>query len=160
MIRVRKLTPEIIKKTMRSMNRLVIQIQAHVKTKKLMGQVLNHISGNLSRNIFADVVETKGGVVGTVYVGSGAPYGVVHEYGQTVTVDAHKRNMPETRRMIRQAFGKPITPRLVKFRAHVQNVPTYTAVYPERSFLRSALIDFRGQFRKMVIQITDAAGGK
>lgn len=160
MLRVRNLTPEILGDLKRGMNRLVIRIQAHIKIRKLRGQVLNHISGNLSRNIFTDVEETKGGVVGLVYVGSGAPYGVVHEYGQTVTVDAHTRNMPETRRLISQAFGKPIAPRIVKFKAHTQQVPTYTANYPERSYLRSALKDFRTEFRELVQKITDAAGGK
>lgn len=160
MLRVRNLTPEILADLKRGMNRLVIRIQAHVKTKKLLGQVLHHVSGNLSRNIFTDVEETKAGIVGSVYVGSGAPYGAVHEYGQTVTVDAHTRNMPETRRLISQAFGKPIEPRIVKFKAHTQQVPTYTVNYPERSFLRSALKDHRSAFRSLIQKITDAVGGK
>lgn len=159
-MRLRKLTPKIIADTIRSMTRLVIQIQTHVKTKKLVGQVLNHISGNLSRNIFWDVEETGAGVVGSVYVGSGAPYGAIHEYGGVVDVPAHKRNMPETRRLISQAFGKPIKPRMVTFRAHEQQVPSHTKVYPERSFLRSALKDFRTQFREVVRELTDKVGGK
>jgi hypothetical protein len=58
-------------------------------------------------------------------------YARQHEYGfaGAVSVKAHLR-------MVKKAFGRSITPTQVHVRAHARNV-----VYPERSFLRSALKD-------------------
>lgn len=114
-----------------SVGRLTLRLLTKVKQDKLSGQVLNVRSGRLRRSINQRVVVSAGRVEGTV--GTNVEYAAGHEYGfkGQVSVKAHMR-------MIKQAFGKSITPRLVQVRAHPREMDL-----PERSFLRSALRDMQ-----------------
>lgn len=112
-----------------------INLQTHVVRDKLSGQVLKNQTGTLRRSINWRLEDPAAGP--TAFVGSfagyvspsGAPaasYARIHEFGATVTVPAHTRTVN----------GK------------VQNVREYTATFPERSFLRSALRDNTEKIKK------------
>ncbi len=105
--------------------RLTIKLLRMVKLK-LSDDVLHVRSGRLRRSINATFVGSGAKTQGQV--GTNVPYGRVHEYGLTVTVEEHMR-------MMRKAWGKSLmTPKQVVVHQH-------TVHYPERSFLRSALAE-------------------
>ncbi|MDO4693671.1 MAG: HK97 gp10 family phage protein [Eikenella sp.] len=115
-----------------SMAFIVLRLQKHIRTHKLLGQVLNRRTGNLRANIIRRVEKTDGQTVGIVGIGKGAPYGKLHEYGYsgTQTVAAHIRTQ-------KTAWGKRLkTPVQVRVSAHTRRVNL-----PERSFMRTALAD-------------------
>jgi phage gpG-like protein len=114
------------------MEKLTVDMQATIKRDKLSGQVLNRRSGRLSNAINREVEVTDTSVAGMVFVGKEAPYGAIHEYGRTVNVPAH-------RRVVSKVFGVSVEPFEQEVRAH-------TAVYPERSFMRTTLAEYRGRF--------------
>ena len=116
---------------------LMIKMQSHVKSDKLSGQVLHRRTGTLSRSVHYEIENTAQALVGRLTTGREAPYGRVHEFGLTVTVPAHSRT-------ITFAFGRKIDP--VTFQ-----VKQYQADYPERSFMRTTLDEFRQPFKQMVI---------
>jgi len=98
----------------RVVTRLTIGLQQHIKADKLEGQVLHHRSGNLSTSIVTGGPDVSGdSVVGTVASSSD----VVH-YARI------------------HEYGATVT-RVSKLGK------TYTATYPERSFMRSSLADQR-----------------
>lgn len=106
--------------------RLALVAQSMVKDK-LSGAVLQARSGKLRDSI---ALETEVGKDGAGFsLSSALPYAPVHEYGFSGT-----QNVRESLRMIRQAFGRPITPVEVTVRAHSRHVDL-----PERSFLRATL---------------------
>lgn len=112
--------------------KLTMKLAARVKSQKLTGQVLNVRTGRLRRSITPRVTGMGSSRVEGV-VGTNVSYARKHEYGFTGTasVRAHLR-------MVKKAFGKSISPTQVQVRAHSRNV-----VYPEKSFLRSALKDMK-----------------
>lgn len=122
---------------------LAIQLQRHVKEKKLsgptrsarakgaamgvgkyQGQVLGVMTGRLRRSITHKVTESVVGVEGVV--GTNVEYAAIHEYGWegVQTVKEHLRKTKS---------GNTAT-----VRAHARSVKL-----PERSFLRSALREMR-----------------
>lgn len=132
--RVEAFPTRIGQKLVNVITRLTIDLQAHIIADKLSGQVLKNRTGTLRSSIRHKVDVTPNSVIGQVGVGPNASsYGRVHEYGFSGTVVCRT-----FQRMQSQAFGQPITPRLVTVRAHSRQ-----ANYPERSFLRSALEDMR-----------------
>lgn len=103
----------------RSMTRVVIKLQAFIRTHTLKGgHPLNQRSGNLSRAITYDVEIESNKVTGIVGVDKTAPYGKVHEYGGTFNIRQHLSTSKNGIRFL---------------------VKSHKATYPERSFLRSAL---------------------
>jgi len=123
-------------------------LQAHVVQRKLSGQVLRRVTGNLAssinvggRNSASEFVNTgQGDIIGRV--GTKVRYGRVHEFGGTFTIKAHTRRFT-------QVYGRPVEP-------GVMNVRSYTMRMPERSFLRSSLRDrdptIRGAMRRAVME--------
>lgn len=128
----------------RVVERLSIELQAHVKQNKLSGQVLKNRTGTLRRSINRRVTVTPTSVQASV--GTNVKYAKVHEYGFKGTVQVR-----EHLRMIKQAWGRPIEEREVSVRAHARKVDL-----PARSFLRSALRDKRAQ---IVFQLSEAKRG-
>lgn len=109
-----------------SIARMTMELLRRVKADKLSGQVLKVRTGRLRRSI-NERLEGQGTTQVTGTVGTNVVYGKVHEYGGLMTVRAHQRRMT-------QAFGKPVTPRMVDVKQHTVN-------YPARSFLRTALAE-------------------
>lgn len=107
-----------------AMQKIVIDLQRQVVKNKLSGQVLNVVTNRLRSSITGRVEDTGTGISGIV--GTNVPYGRVHEYGGSFTIPAHTR-----------------TSRL----GNSYNVRSYTAHFPERSFMRTSLADLAGQIR-------------
>lgn len=107
---------------------LSLDLQQHVVSDKLQGQVLNHITGQLASSIHSETKDGANSIEGRVY-SSGCNYAGIHEYGfsGTETVKEHIRN---------HVFGREVAP---------FTVPSFTRTMnmPERSFLRSSLVDMK-----------------
>jgi phage gpG-like protein len=122
----------------RTVMRLGIELQRRVQAEKLSGQVLKVRTGSLRSSINTAVSRSAEEVTATV--GTNISYGRVHEYGfdGEVSVKAH---LPQ----IKEAFGRPIAPRLVEVRAHERHMRL-----PERSFLRSALAEMEARVEEQL----------
>lgn len=108
----------------RSMLIQMARLADYVRASKLSGQILNRISGNLSRSIHPGASIDGDTVIGTV--GTNIRYAYVHEVGGTFDVPAHER-------MQTMVFGRPMNPpRSVTVGAH-------KATFPVRAFLRPSL---------------------
>lgn len=122
---------------------LALDLERHVKTDKLEGQVLNHITGRLQGSIHSETNDKGTEIIGRVY-SSGCNYAAIHEYGfsGTETVREHIRT---------HVFGREVDP---------FTVPSFTREMnmPERSFLRSALQDFQEQIVKGIGDAVQKAG--
>lgn len=103
----------------REMLGVTTDLAGYVKREKLSGQVLNRISGDLSRSVSPNTVVNGDIILGTV--GTNLFYGKVHEYGFSgnVAISAHTR---------KSKYG------MQNVRAHTRNMR-----FPERSFLRTSL---------------------
>lgn len=129
-----------------AVKRLAINLQGYVKESKLSGQVLNVRTGTLRRSINQEV--TQSGSMTTGIVGTNVSYAKVHEYGFSGEV-----SVKEHLRTITQAFGRPLAaPKVVTVRAHAMMMNL-----PERSFLRSALLDFEPRIKKELQQAANEA---
>lgn len=114
----------------RSITALTLRLQRTVQEDMLTGQRLNVQSGRLRGSISSKMEETSDQIEGTVGAGGSlVPYAPAHEFGLSgsLSVKSHVRQ-------IKQAFGRPITPRESIVRAHTRNVHL-----PERRFMRDSL---------------------
>lgn len=118
---------------------IAIKLQRHVVADKLTGQVLHVRSGTLRRSINQKVISEPGMVLGIV--GTNVKYGFLHEFGETV---------PAHIRMITKVFGHPLKdgPKAVQVKSYKM---------PERSFLRSALLDMKPEIEQ---RVKDAVAGE
>lgn len=129
--RIRQVVPVINKRVQDAVMGATLNLISHIKTDKLQGgHPLHRRSGNLTDNIIHDETSSEGLFESRVYVGTGAPYGKVHEFGLTVT------------RMMTVAWGRP-----------VKNPHPVTAHYPKRSFMYSTF----DEQREAIIQRIKAA---
>lgn len=110
---------------------LALKMERNVKVGKLNGQVLNRISGALSRSIQHEVVRTENSVLGKVFSSGDVKYAAIHEYGG---VTAPHIIVPKKASVLAfmgsnggMVFAKKV------------NHPG--SKMPERSFLRSTLTD-------------------
>lgn len=131
---IRAKGPQIIQAVLRKMNVLMLELQAKIVGEKLQGQVLKHRTGKLAGSIRVVPAVVQGSsVIGEVQGGGGpAFYGRVHEYGGTFNIPAHERKLGAVR-------GK------MKARLAGGMVRSHTAVFPERSFMRTSLEEMRQQ---------------
>lgn len=133
-----KLPQEIHFNLLKAITILAVQLESHVKTDKLEGQVLNHIHGFLQGSIHSETSDSGSEIVGRVY-SSGCNYAAIHEYGFSGSeiVREHVRS---------HLFGREVDP---------FTVPSFTRQMnmPERSFLRSSLKDYE---QKIIDGITEA----
>jgi len=118
----------------RALNTANTQLQRHIVSDKLSGQVLQSHTGNLKRSIVQIPAAIEGdSVAGGVGLGAEAPYGLVHEFGGTI-------HIPEVRPTSARALhwigksGEEVF--AMRARAH-------DFVMPERSFMRSSFFEFR-----------------
>lgn len=124
----------------------IIDLQKLVKSK-LNGEVLNRLTGTLSRSIHERVDEEGSALVGKVGSFAGYPnpkgnqeaagYARINEFGGTYKIPEHQRRMTSI-------FGKEVEP-------FMQTVKAHTATYPERSFLRSSLRESRSNIAKEIL---------
>lgn len=112
--------------------RLSIELQAYIKHGKLSGQVLKNRTGTLRRSINRKIIDTPTSI--QAIIGTNVRYARAHEYGfeGPVTVKEHLR-------LVKEAWGRPLQfPVWATVSSHTKEMKL-----PERSFLRSALMDKR-----------------
>jgi hypothetical protein len=114
----------------RNLNTVHTQLQRHIVSDKLSGQVLKSHTGNLKRNIL-QIPATAEGYVVTAGVGLGknAAYGLAHEFG------AH---IPERTPINAKALSWIGADGL---RVFAMRAKAFTL--PERSFLRTGFAEFQ-----------------
>ena len=128
----------------RTVNALTLKLQRMIQEDMLTGQRLNVQSGRLRGSVSSKVEEGNGWIEGTVGAGGAlVPYAFAHEFGLkgSLAIKAHLR-------MIKKAFGQPITPRQVMIKAHSRSVNMR-----ERRFMRDSL----DEIGKIVPKNIDAA---
>lgn len=128
----------------RTVNALTLKLQRTIQEDMLTGQRLNVQSGRLKGSVSSKVEEGKDFIEGTVGAGGTlVKYAFVHEFGLkgALGIKAHLR-------MIKKAFGRPMTPRQVMIKAHSRQVDIR-----ERRFMRDSL----DQIAKIVPKNIDAA---
>jgi phage gpG-like protein len=115
----------------RAVTRLGLELQ-HTVQEKLSGEVLRVRSGTLRSSINTRTEDTTIAVSATV--GTNLRYAAAHEFGfhGTVSVKAQMRQ-------IKEAWGRSIRPKTIQIHAHMMRMNL-----PERSFLRSALVEMQG----------------
>lgn len=114
----------------RTINALTLRLQRTVQEDMLTGQRLKVQSGRLRGSVSSKVVEDQNFIEGTVGAGGAlVPYAFTHEFGLngSMGVKAHLRT-------IKQAFGRPISPRQINVKAHSRNVR-----FKELRFMRDSL---------------------
>ncbi|WOE31978.1 MULTISPECIES: hypothetical protein [unclassified Acinetobacter] len=114
----------------RTVNALTLKLQRTIQEDMLTGQRLNVQSGRLRGSVSSKVEEDKDWIEGTVGAGGAlVPYAPAHEFGLkgSISIKAHVRN-------IKQAFGRPITPRQSMIGAHTRRINLR-----ERRFMRDSL---------------------
>lgn len=123
-----------------AVNRITIKLTNYIKSDKLTGQVLKVRTGRLRNSIHSKVEVNNNLITGKVQ--TNVKYAKVHEYGFSgnVTIRAHLRN-------IKQAFGKQIAPKTIQIGSY-----TRKAIFPQRSFLRSALSDMKAEIKQEIRQ--------
>lgn len=137
---IREQCKEITANVEQSIGRLTLKLLTRVKVKKLSGQVLNVRTGRLRRSITQKVTKEPNHITGIV--GTNVNYGRIHEIGFNgdVSVKGHLRT-------IKKAWGKDIKPKTVEIRAYSRHVNL-----PEKSFLRSAMIDMAPEILQTIQQ--------
>lgn len=115
----------------RTMTMLGLMLVSHIQKTKLSGQRLHQRSGRLIGSIHEETEEVGEAI--TTTVGTNVVYARPHEFGirDSVQVKAHLR-------LIKQAWGRPITPREVHVRAHPMKMDL-----TEKRFMRDSLSEFR-----------------
>lgn len=131
---IRSLFPKIKFEVGRSMARLVIALSNKIKFEKLTGQVLRNRSGRLRDSISPRVTESGNTVVGEV--GTNVAYASIHEYGGRTP--AHDIFPRKGRALAFMMGGKQVI---------VKSVHHPGSVFPERSFMRTALNEMEPQIR-------------
>ncbi len=118
---------------MRKMDNIALKLWDYIVFEKLNGAVLNRRSGKLADSVVYVVDDEGPNIVATISAGGpGIPYARVHEYGGTVSTQ--RTTVPVTARSLQFADGT------FHAFARAHDIPI-----PERSYMRSALEDMRGQ---------------
>lgn len=114
----------------RTITALTLKLQRMVQEDMLSGQRLNVQSGRLRGSLASKIEETGGVIEGIVSAGGAhVKYAFIHEFGLSAAI-----SIKEHLRHIKQAFGRPITPRDVLVKAHSRVVN-----FKERRFMRDSL---------------------
>ena len=121
-VRIRATGQRVHASLVMAFTRIAIGLQQYIVTQKLEGQVLHHRSGKLIRSIQQHIEDSGNTIAAVVQAGSLAPYAAVHEWGGMFNIPEH------------QSFSR--AGRAFSVRAH-------TATFPERSFMRSSLREYK-----------------
>lgn len=106
---------------------------------KLSGEVLNVRSGALLRSIRAATAEDEGSISARVFSDGSVPYARIQEYGGHLNIPAA---IPGHAKALAFAYGG----RLV----FAKRTAAHVAEIPARSYLRSSLDEFGGEFSETV----------
>jgi phage gpG-like protein len=110
---------------------LALKMERNVKVGKLNGQVLNRITGALSRSIQHEVLRSENRVLGKVFSSGDVKYAAIHEYGGTTAPHIIVPKKASVLAFVGSSGGMVFTKKV--------NHPG--SKMPERSFLRSTLTD-------------------
>lgn len=149
-------------RVLQGVRRAVIELELRVQAN-LQGKVLHYHSGRLFRSVHPFVDQAPGVITGGVSAGLEAPYGRVHEYGgifmipeyqrRTATLHGRVTTMKNAMNALRSRAGRlGVEIGLVDVRAH-------QAVYPERSFMRTAIEGMRLRFLELMVTACRGLGG-
>ena len=124
----------------------------HIKMDKLSGQVLHRRSGHLSRAVHPVFEETGSQITGGA--GVKLAYARIHEYGfdGVVNVREHLRRLKGTKRTNGAKGARRGGDGYTTVRAHTMHMKM-----PERSFMRSSLVDLTDELRELMIGAARAA---
>ncbi|WP_173910748.1 hypothetical protein [Acinetobacter sp. Marseille-Q1618] len=109
---------------------LTLKLQRTIQEDMLSGQRLNVQSGRLRGSLASRITESAEMFEGIVSAGGAyVKYVFIHEFGlaAALSIKSHLRR-------IKQAFGKPITPKDVLVKAHSRTIK-----FDERRFMRDSL---------------------
>jgi phage gpG-like protein len=147
---VRSLFDEIKTGTGRRMAQIVFGLSNKIKFEKLSGQVLRNKTGTLRRSITPAVRDSGGIVEGQV--ATNIEYAAIHEYGGRTK--PHDIFPKKGRALAFMMGGKQVI---------VKSVHHPGSVFPERSFMRSALAEMEPQiraiFEKAVTEVVSSMRG-
>ena len=133
--RLRALPESVISRLLGAITRLGIELQRDVQHAKLSGQVLRSRTGSLRSSIDFRIDHSASTITATVFTDS--RYAAAQEYGYVGTVSVRA-----SLRRIREVFGRPISEKTISVRAYDRRMDL-----PQRSFLRSALVDMTPAIR-------------
>ena len=145
---IRKVFPGIKDASQKSMARIVIDLSSKIKFQKLSGQVLRNQTGHLRSSINPKVIGSGNNVVGEV--STNVEYAHIHEYGfsGTETVRAHLRRAANQHRALKSGkFGKSWAVKKSEGSIQVKSFTRHMEM-PERSFMRTALVEMEPQIRE------------
>jgi len=133
------LSSQMIERLRKVVAKLAVELVAKVKSEKLSDQVLHVRTGRLRRSITFRLNNSMPNTA-TATVGTNVSYARIHEYGFKGPVN------------VRTYMRKAANGGEVVVKAHVRNVNM-----PERSFLRSALGEMKGEIMQ---RMNDAIVGR
>lgn len=141
LVKMRGMSKRVHEELLKATTGLSFDLMALVK-RKLSGDVLNAISGKLRDSIFQEVNDDGNSVQGRVASDGTVKYAAIHEFGGVI-------NIPDIYPVNAQALhffmgGEEIFAKYA--RAH-------TVVMPERSYMRSSLVDMKEQIKE---ELTEA----
>jgi hypothetical protein len=153
----------------RAIDRITLEAERTIHDK-LNGPVLHWRTGRLWRSIHRSVEVTATSVIGYLFAGLEAPYGRVHEFGWAgvVQVPAHDRRNAlhrttaalVTRIRAGQAY---LTNARQKLNVNAQYVHvkafSYSVVFPERSYMRTTIEDYKMAFFDRMAHAGRGLGG-
>ena len=144
---IRSLFDEIKSGTGKRMSTIVFGLSNKIKFEKLSGQVLKNKTGTLRRSI-TPTVKTEGSSI-TGEVATNIEYAAIHEYGgRTKPHDIFPR---KGRALAFMMGGKKVV---------VKSVHHPGSVFPERSFMRTALNEMRPEIRAAFQDAIDEVAAK
>lgn len=145
---------------------LAIELQGHVISKKLSGQVLNVRTGALRRSIQETTQRIGTAIWGKVYSSGDVKYAGIHEFGGTIQHPGGTAYIPMAANFLRGDSG-PVRFISNAVAASLGYEPPRTKAHPipmpKRSFLRSSLADKRDDIisgmKEAVVEGIARAGG-
>jgi phage gpG-like protein len=144
--RFKTMAPAIHAALLKKVTLLALQLEKHVKVDKLNGQVLNRISGALSRSIHNKVEQAGTVVSGIVFSSGDVKYARIHEYGGVTAPHVIEPKKASVLAFAGAGGGMVFAKRV--------NHPG--SKMPERSFLRSSLHDMSTEIslgmKKSIVQ--------
>lgn len=113
---------------------LAADLEGYIKVNKLDGQVLNRVTGALSRSINNRVEVIAGAVWGLVFSAGDVKYAAIHEYGGVI-------HSPGGTAYILKSDGMAQFVSNANAKADMARTQPHDIHMPERSFMRTGLAD-------------------